>query len=174
MPVGVGTFFQTNFLVALPCRVFFTKRCDRTITGEYIMQPHSILLTHIQLASKSTSLDNFPLEQIAYCQLWKSLNHQTTLPCIFFKRLLLIWRGRVDSIVPACQPGWEEMENLRGNLGEFEENWEEIIQNEVSLGGSPTNKVILWAYFIFVNFGTLPYYLGMSKVHQKVRTFATK
>ena len=36
-------------------------------------------------------------------------------------------------IVPACQPGWEEMENLRGNLRKFE-----ITQNEVSLGGSPT------------------------------------
>ena len=24
--------------------------------------------------------------------------------------------SRVALIVPACQPGWEEMENLRGNL----------------------------------------------------------
>ena len=30
------------------------------------------------------------------------------------------------------------MENLKGNLREFEEICEEIIQNEVSLGGSPT------------------------------------
>ena len=29
--------------------------------------------------------------------------------------------GRVALIVPACQPGWEEMENLRGNLRTFEE-----------------------------------------------------
>ena len=27
--------------------------------------------------------------------------------------------------------GWEEMENLRGNLGKFEDIWEEIIQKEV-------------------------------------------
>ena len=46
-------------------------------------------------------------------------------------------------IVPSCQPGWEEMENFRGNLGNFEEIAEEIIQKEVSLGGSPTIKVTL-------------------------------
>ena len=28
--------------------------------------------------------------------------------------------GRVTLIVPACQPGWKEMENLRGNLSKFE------------------------------------------------------
>ena len=28
--------------------------------------------------------------------------------------------SRVTLIVPACQPAWEEMENLRGNLGKFE------------------------------------------------------
>ena len=50
---------------------------------------------------------------------------------------------RVALIVPACQPGWEEMENLRGNLKKFEEIWEEIIQNEVGLGGNPTIKVTL-------------------------------
>ena len=26
---------------------------------------------------------------------------------------------RVTLVVPACQPGWEEMENLRGNLNFF-------------------------------------------------------
>ena len=30
---------------------------------------------------------------------------------------------RVTLIVPACQPGWEEMENLRGNLRTFEGVW---------------------------------------------------
>ena len=29
--------------------------------------------------------------------------------------------SRVALAVPACQPGWEEMENLRGNLGNFKE-----------------------------------------------------
>ena len=28
-------------------------------------------------------------------------------------------------------------------------------------------------YLIFVNFGTPPHYLGLKKVHQKVREFAT-
>ena len=28
---------------------------------------------------------------------------------------------RVTLIVPACQPGWEEMKNLRGNLRKLEE-----------------------------------------------------
>ena len=46
-------------------------------------------------------------------------------------------------IGPACRSGWEEMDNLRGNLGKIEEILEEIIQNEVSIGGSPTIKVIL-------------------------------
>ena len=27
---------------------------------------------------------------------------------------------RVTSVVPACQPGWEEMENLRGNFSKFD------------------------------------------------------
>ena len=45
---------------------------------------------------------------------------------------------RVTLIVSACQLGWrwEEMANLRGNL-------RGIIQNEVSLGGSPTINVTL-------------------------------
>ena len=51
--------------------------------------------------------------------------------------------SRVAFIVPACQTGWEEMENLRGNFGKIEEIWEEIIQNEVSLLGSPTIKLTL-------------------------------
>ena len=46
---------------------------------------------------------------------------------------------RVAIIVPACQSGWEEMDHLRGNLGKYEE----IIQNEISLEGSPTIKVTL-------------------------------
>ena len=50
---------------------------------------------------------------------------------------------RVTLVVPACQPGWEEMENLRGNLRKFKDFLEEIIQNEVSLGGNPTFKVTL-------------------------------
>ena len=57
-------------------------------------------------------------------------NHITSMQCFVITRVALI--------VPACQPGWEEMENLRGNLKKFEEIWEEIIQNEVSLGGSHT------------------------------------
>ena len=28
---------------------------------------------------------------------------------------------RVALVVPACQPGWEEMENLRGNLRKLKE-----------------------------------------------------
>ena len=61
--------------------------------------------------------------------------------------------NRVALNVPAFKQGWEEMENLRGNLRifqnvmKFEEfgggNWEEIIQNEVSLGGSSTIKATL-------------------------------
>ena len=35
------------------------------------------------------------------------------------------------------------MENLRGNLRKFKDFLEEIIQNEVSLGGRPTIKVTL-------------------------------
>ena len=50
-----------------------------------------------------------------------------------------IGRIRVTLIVSACQPGWEEIENLRGNFRKIEE----IIQNEVSLGGSPTINVAL-------------------------------
>ena len=30
-------------------------------------------------------------------------------------------KGRMALIVPACQPGWEEMENLSGNLRKFKE-----------------------------------------------------
>ena len=37
------------------------------------------------------------------------------------------------------------MDNLRGYLGKIEEILEEIIQNEVSLGGSPTIKFTLVA-----------------------------
>ena len=48
--------------------------------------------------------------------------------------------SRVTLIVPACQPGLEGMENLRGNLRKFSEFWEETFQNEVSLGGSSTKK----------------------------------
>ena len=59
--------------------------------------------------------------------------------------LLWFWHvlGRVTLIVPACQSGLEEMENLRGNLRKFDGILEEIIQNEVSLGGSPTINVTL-------------------------------
>ena len=43
---------------------------------------------------------------------------------------------RVTLLVPACQPGWEELENLRGNLrGNNSE--------KVSLGGYPTFNVTL-------------------------------
>ena len=48
-------------------------------------------------------------------------------------------KARVTLIGPGCQLGWEEMEHLRGNLGEFVE----IIKNEISLGGSPTIEVTL-------------------------------
>ena len=50
---------------------------------------------------------------------------------------------RVALIVPACQPGWEEMENLRGDFRKFEEMLEEIIWNKVSLEGSPTINAML-------------------------------
>ena len=45
----------------------------------------------------------------------------------------ILGKARVTLIVPGCQPGWEEMEHLRGK----------IIQNKGSLGGSPTIKVTL-------------------------------
>ena len=45
-------------------------------------------------------------------------------------------KARVTLIGPGCQSGWEEMEHLRGNF-----ILEEMIQNEVCLGGSPTIKV---------------------------------
>ena len=58
---------------------------------------------------------------------------------------------RVAVIVTACQQGnnklriWEEIiEDIWVNLGKIEEIWEEIIQNEVSLEGSPTIKVTLY------------------------------
>ena len=31
---------------------------------------------------------------------------------------------RVTLVVPACQPGWEEMENLRGNFSKFERGYD--------------------------------------------------
>ena len=34
-------------------------------------------------------------------------------------RVMMIATSRVTLIVPACQPGWEKMENLRGNLRKF-------------------------------------------------------
>ena len=37
---------------------------------------------------------------------------------------ILIGPYRVAVIVTACQPGWEEMENLRGNLRTFEGKFE--------------------------------------------------
>ena len=56
-------------------------------------------------------------------------------------------------IVPACQPGWEEMENLRENLRKFdemkvnlrkvEEIREEIILNEVRMRGRATINATL-------------------------------
>ena len=30
----------------------------------------------------------------------------------------ILGKARVTLIVPGCQPGWEEMEHFRGNLGE--------------------------------------------------------
>ena len=91
--------------------------------------------------------------QNAYCAFWKK-----HFKCILRRTLRMhnvhIWekhwmyfayigRIRVTLIVSACQPGWEEIENLRGNFRKIEEIWEEIIQNEVSLGGSPTINVAL-------------------------------
>ena len=91
--------------------------------------------------------------QNAYCAFWKK-----HFKCILRRTLRMhnvhIWekhwmyfayigRIRVTLIVSACQPGWEEIENLRGNFRKIEEIWEEIIQNEVSLGGSPTISVTL-------------------------------
>ena len=35
--------------------------------------------------------------------------------------MVMIMSIRVTLIVPACQPGWEEKENLRGNLRTLEE-----------------------------------------------------
>ena len=37
-----------------------------------------------------------------------------------FSKLNQVRSGRVALIVPACQSGWEEMENLRGNFRKFE------------------------------------------------------
>ena len=61
-----------------------------------------------------------------------------------------IVKTRVTLFFTACQSGWEEIENLRGNFGEiegnfrlFEEIWEEIIQNKVGLGRIPTINVTL-------------------------------
>ena len=48
-------------------------------------------------------------------------------------------QGDINCFI-ACQPDWEEMENLRGNFRGF---WEGIIQNEVILGGSPAINVTL-------------------------------
>ena len=54
-----------------------------------------------------------------------------------------IWKAtRVTLIVPACQLGWEEMENLRGNLRGKNSEWSQP-------GGSPTTKVTLPPSFRF-------------------------
>ena len=37
-----------------------------------------------------------------------------------FSELNQVESGKVALIVATCQPGWEEMENLRGNLRNFE------------------------------------------------------
>ena len=53
---------------------------------------------------------------------------------------------RAALIVPASQPAcrkWRIWEEIWGNFRKFEDIWEEIIQNEISLGGSPTIKVTL-------------------------------
>ena len=55
---------------------------------------------------------------------------------------------KVAIIVPACQSGWEEVEHLGGNLWKFEE----IIQNEITLGGSPTITVTLICEKFFVHY----------------------
>ena len=62
---------------------------------------------------------------------------------------------RVTLIVSACQLGWrwEEMANLRGNL-------RGIIQNEVSLGGSPTINVTLDHNIInYMTMNNMKYYI---------------
>ena len=41
---------------------------------------------------------------------------------------------RVTLVVPACQPGWEEMENLTGNLRKFEKIWENLRKFEKRFG----------------------------------------
>ena len=41
----------------------------------------------------------------------------------------MVGHDRMTLNVTACQPGWEEMENLRGNLRNFEEIWKEIWNN---------------------------------------------
>ena len=38
------------------------------------------------------------------------------------QRLEMVLSGRVTLIVLACQPGWEEMDNLRENVRSFERN----------------------------------------------------
>ena len=40
------------------------------------------------------------------------------------QRLEMVQGGRVTLIVLACQPGWEEVENLRGNLRNFQRKFE--------------------------------------------------
>ena len=41
----------------------------------------------------------------------------------------MVGHDRMTLNVTACQPGWEEMENLRGNLRNFEEIWMKIWNN---------------------------------------------
>ena len=53
--------------------------------------------------------------------------------------------SRVALIVPACQLGWEEMENLRGNLRKFERKKFRM----KSAWGEPTTKVTLPPSFHF-------------------------
>ena len=115
LPVRVGTFFQTNLSVALPCLVessLLKRETEQSQVNTFrLHHPTSLKSTHpYSTPLKGYLTWHFPLEQTADCQLWKSLNHKTTLPSIFLKRL------------------------------KIEENWEGIIQNEVTLGGSPTLK----------------------------------
>ena len=55
---------------------------------------------------------------------------------------------RVTLIVPSCHPGWEEMENLRGNLIKIEEIWEEIIPTQDRMRGRATINVTLSTFIL--------------------------
>ena len=61
-------------------------------------------------------------------------NHQGRISQLSFQVLVI---GRVTLIVPACQPGWEEMKNVRGNSRNFERK---LFRMESAWGEAPQLK----------------------------------